>query len=139
MAARSKARKRALDILFEAEQRGLDAADPARRPARRRRPAGPPLNPSTPSSSSRASSTTGRDIDELLSSYARAGPSTGCPPSTATILRLGAWEILWNDARPRRRRRLRGGELATELSTDDSPGFVNGLLGRLVEVKPTLA
>ena len=54
------------------------------------------------------------------------------------ILRLGAWEILFNDEVPDGVAVSEAVALATELSTDESPKFVNGLLARIVEVKPTL-
>ena len=61
------------------------------------------------------------------------------PAVDRAILRLGACEVLWNDDDPRRAwRSPRRSRLATELSTDESPAFVNGLLGRLAEVKATI-
>ena len=60
------------------------------------------------------------------------------PGVDRAILRLGAWEVLWNDDVPDGVAISEAVELATVLSTDDSPAFVNGLLARLAEVKPTL-
>jgi N utilization substance protein B len=60
------------------------------------------------------------------------------PGVDRAILRLGAWEVVWNDAVPDGVAISEAVELARTLSTDDSPSFVNGLLARLAEVKPTL-
>ena len=55
------------------------------------------------------------------------------------ILRLGAYEVLYAEGVPEGVAISEAVELAKTLSTDESPKFVNGLLGRLAEVKPTLA
>jgi N utilization substance protein B len=60
------------------------------------------------------------------------------PGVDRSILRLGAWEVVWNDQVPDGVAISEAVELARTLSTDDSPSFVNGLLARLAEVKPTL-
>jgi transcription antitermination protein NusB len=61
------------------------------------------------------------------------------PSVDRAILRLGAFEVLYGDDVPEGVAIAEAVELAKSLSTDDSPKFVNGLLGRLAEVKPTLA
>ena len=137
MAARSKARKRALDILFEAEQRGLNARDLlAERLAKPVTEA--PLNQYT------ADLVEGvvahwTDINELLTTYSQGWSLERMPSVDRAILRLGAFEVLYGDDVPEGVAISEAVELATSLSTDDSPKFVNGLLGRLAEVKPTLA
>ena len=136
MAARSKARKRALDLLFEAEQRGLNAetllADRLAHPTTEA-----PLNEYT------VELVQGvvrkwTAINELLSTYSQGWTVERMPAVDRAILRLGAYEVLYNDAVPDAVAISEAVELARSLSTDDSPGFVNGLLGRLAEVKPTL-
>ncbi|MDU0315703.1 transcription antitermination factor NusB [Phycicoccus sp. M110.8] len=137
MAARSKARKRAVDILFEAEQRGLNARDLlAERLAKPVTEA--PLNQYT------ADLVEGvvahwTDINELLTTYSQGWSLERMPSVDRAILRLGAFEVLYGDDVPEGVAISEAVELATTLSTDDSPKFVNGLLGRLAEVKPTLA
>ncbi|MGA8980548.1 MAG: transcription antitermination factor NusB [Pedococcus sp.] len=137
MAARSKARKRAVDILFEAEQRGLNARDLlAERLAKPVTEA--PLNQYT------ADLVEGvvahwTDINELLSTYSQGWTVERMPSVDRAILRLGAYEVIYTDDIPDGVAISEAVELATSLSTDDSPKFVNGLLGRLAEVKPTLA
>jgi N utilization substance protein B len=61
------------------------------------------------------------------------------PAVDRTILRLGAYELLWRDDIPDAVAISEAVGLARDLSTDESPGFVNGLLARLLELKPTLA
>ena len=137
MAARSKARKRAIDILFEAEQRGLNARDLlAERLAKPVTEA--PLNQYT------ADLVEGvvahwTDINELLATYSQGWTVERMPSVDRAILRLGAFEVLYSDEVPEGVAIAEAVDLATSLSTDDSPKFVNGLLARLAEVKPTLA
>ncbi|GIL34660.1 transcription antitermination factor NusB [Phycicoccus sp. MAQZ13P-2] len=137
MAARTKARKRALDLLFEAEQRGIDAAE-----LLRERLATPVTEHALPELT--ADLVTGvserrETIDELITTYAQGWSLKRMPAVDRSILRLGAWEVLYSPDVPEAVAISEWVGLATELSTDDSPRFVNGLLGRLAEVKPTLA
>jgi transcription antitermination protein NusB len=60
------------------------------------------------------------------------------PAVDRNILRIGVFELLWNDAVPDAVVISEAVTLAGELSTDDSSAFVNGLLGRLLELKPTM-
>ena len=137
MSARTKARKRAVDLLFEAEQRGLNARDLlAERLAKPVTEA--PLNQYT------AELVEGvvehwTDINELLSTYSQGWSLERMPSVDRAILRLGAYEVLYAEGVPEGVAISEAVELAKTLSTDESPKFVNGLLGRLAEVKPTLA
>ena len=136
MAARSKARKRALDLLFEADQRGLNAQDLlAERLAGRVEGMSP--NEYTIEI---VEGVVGRwqEINDLLSTYSQGWTIDRMPGVDRAILRVGAWEVVWNDAVPDAVAISEAVELAKSLSTDDSPAFVNGLLARLSEVKPTL-
>jgi N utilization substance protein B len=74
-------------------------------------------------------------IDELLSTYAQGWTLERMPAVDRAVLRLGAWELLFNDEVPDAVAIDEAVELARTLSTDDSPGFVNGLLARLLAVK----
>ena len=118
--------------------RSRPGAGDARRPARRGRPAG---LASTPSSWSRAWSPTRRASTSCWRRTPAAGRWTGCRRWTARILRLGDLRAAVARRRARRRgRSTRRSTLARSLSTDESPAFVNGLLGPdLPELKPTLA
>ena len=137
MAARTKARKRALDLLFEAEQRGVDAAD-----LLRERLATPvtehPLPELTADLVSGVSERRAQ-LDELIATYSHGWSLQRMPAVDRAILRLGAFEVLYSEDVPEPVAISEWVALATELSTDESPRFVNGLLARLVEVKPTLA
>ena len=137
MAARTKARKRALDLLFEAEQRGVNAAD-----LLRERLAAPVTE--APLSEFTADLVTGvvehwAQVDELITTYSQGWTLQRMPAVDRAILRLGAYEVLYSTDVPEPVAISEWVGLATELSTDDSPRFVNGLLARLAEVKPTLA
>ena len=137
MAARTKARKRAVDLLFEAEQRGINARDLfAERLAKPVTEA--PLNQYT------ADLVEGvvahwTDINELLATYSQGWTVERMPSVDRAILRLGAYEVLYAQDVPEGVAIAEAVELARSLSTDESPKFVNGLLARLAEVKPTLA
>jgi N utilization substance protein B len=141
MPARSKARKRALDILFEAEIRGMPVLDLlAERSTAERSPdgTGPP-----PVSSYAAELVRGvqahRDrIDELLSQHSQGWTLDRMPAVDRNILRIGVYELLWAPGVPDGVVISEAVLLARELSTDDSPAFVNGLLARLLELKPEL-
>jgi N utilization substance protein B len=137
VAARTKARKRALDLLFEAEQRGVNAAD-----LLRERLASPVTE--APLSEFTADLVMGvvehwAQVDELIATYSQGWTLQRMPAVDRAILRLGAYEVLYSTDVPEPVAISEWVGLATELSTDDSPRFVNGLLGRLAEVKPTLA
>lgn len=136
MSARTKARKRALDLLFEAEARGVNVGD-----LLRERLAAPvtqaPLNAYT---ATLVQGVVGhwRDIDELLATYSQGWSLDRMPAVDRAILRLGAFEVLYGADVPEAVAISEAVALATDLSTDESPKFVNGLLGRLAQVKPTL-
>jgi N utilization substance protein B len=135
MPARSKARKRALDILFEAEARREPVLSLL---AERQAAADPPV------SEYAAELVAGvhehaAQIDELLATYSQGWTLERMPAVDRNILRIGAYELLWREQVPDAVAISEAVTLAGELSTDDSPAFVNGLLGRLLELKPTLA
>ena len=77
-------------------------------------------------------------IDELLGTYSQGWTLARMPAVDRAVLRIGAWEVLFSADVPDAVAVDEAVELARALSTDDSPAFVNGLLGRLVELKPTL-
>ncbi len=137
MAARTKARKRALDLLFEAEQRQVNVGE-----LLRQRLAAPVTE--APLSEFTGDLVSGvvehwTQIDELIATYSQGWTLARMPAVDRSILRLGAYEVLYSTDVPEAVAISEWVGLATELATDDSPKCVNGLLGRLVEVKPTLA
>ncbi len=128
--ARSKARKRALDILFESEQRGLPAADTL---AERSNAAQTPLNPYT------ITLVEGVDehrvaIDEAISSYSAGWSLERMPAVDRNIVRIAVFELRHVDEVPDAVALSEAVSLARELSTDESPAFVNGLLAKIAGV-----
>lgn len=77
-------------------------------------------------------------IDELLATHAHGWTLDRMPAVDRGLLRIGTWEVLYNDDVPDAVAVDEAVELARSLSTDDSPTFINGLLGRIVDLKPTL-
>ena len=135
MSARGKARKRALDMLFESEQRGVPAADVL---AQRRDLAEPPVADYTVELVEGVDAHRER-IDELLATYAEGCTLDRMPAVDRNVLRIGAFELLWSPDVPDPVAISEAVGLVRELSTDESPGFVNGLLARLLDLKPTLS
>jgi transcription antitermination protein NusB len=135
MPARSKARKRALDVLFESEQRGLD---PLQLLAERGETADPPIPPYA-AELVRGVVAHRERLDELISTYTQSWPLERMPSVDRAVLRLGAYELLFVDDVPDAVALSEAVLLARQLSTDDSPAFVNGLLARLLSLKPTLS
>jgi len=132
--ARSKARKRALDVLFEAEVRGepvLDLLD------QRLAQASPPVGEYA-AQLVRGVQAHRERIDELLSEYSEGWALDRMPIVDRNVLRIGLYELLWADDVPDAVAISEAVLLARDLSTDASPAFVNGLLARLLELKPTL-
>jgi N utilization substance protein B len=135
MPARSKARKRALDILFEAEIRSVPVLPLL---DERASAADPPVAPYAADLVEGVNAH--RDqIDELLAAYATGWTLDRMPAVDRNILRIGAFELLWQDGVPDAVAISEAVQLARDLSTDGSPSFVNGLLARLLELKPGLA
>ncbi|GAA1050460.1 transcription antitermination factor NusB [Arthrobacter russicus] len=132
--ARSKARRRALDILFETEQRPGNSADALQR---RRDSTDQVINPYTVEILDGLAQKQ-EEIDEFLQTYAQGWTLERMPAVDLIVLRIGAWELLYNDDVPDAVAVSEAVELARTLSTDESPQFVNGLLGRLQALKPTL-
>lgn len=134
MSARSKARKRAIDILYGADLRELQLRDALTVEAQRA--ASEPQR--------EASWLYARDIvdgiidnseeiDEQIETYAQGWSLARMPAVDRAILRIGVWEILFNDEIPAAVAIDEAVESAKTLSTDDSAGFVNGLLGKIAQ------
>jgi N utilization substance protein B len=141
MPARSKARKRALDILYEAEIRNVPVLDLLdERSAADRSPdgTGPPPVTGYAAELVRGVQAHRDRIDELLAEHAQGWTLDRMPAVDRNILRIGTYELLWAPGVPDGVAISEAVLLARDLSTDDSPAFVNGLLGRLLELKPGL-
>ena len=134
MSARGKARNRALDVLFEAEQRSVSAFDVLRA---RREKTDQIVNPYTLEIVEGVVSQQ-TAIDEFLETYSQGWTLERMPSVDRIILRIGTWELLYNDDVPDGVAVSEAVALAKTLSTDESPQFINGLLGRLQQLKPSL-
>ena len=132
--ARSKARIRAVEILFEAEQRNESVRDAL---VRRRENSSSPINSYTVDILEGVHDRR-EDIDEFLETYSQGWELDRMPAVDRNVLRVGAWELLYNPEIPDGVAVAEAVAVARQLSTDDSPRFVNGLLGRLQKVKPSL-
>jgi transcription antitermination protein NusB len=135
MAARSKARKRALDILFECDTRDVMPVDLLEE---RVAMADPPVNEYT-SVLVRGVAESIVRIDDLLTTYAQGWTLDRMPTVDRNVLRLGVFEVLYVDDVPDAVAVSEAMNLARDLSTDESPAFVNGVLGNIVRNKPALS
>jgi len=132
--ARSKARKRALDVLFEAEQRDAPVLDLL---AERITLGSPPV-PGYAADLVRGVAVHAARIDELVSQYAEGWTLDRMPAVDRNVLRIGVYELLWADDVPDAVAISEAVLLVQDLSTDASPAFVNGLLARIAELKPSV-
>jgi len=135
VSARSKARKRALDVLYEADVRG---SDPLATLADRVAMADPPVNDYTVELVEGVAASRAR-IDEILSEYAEGWSLDRMPDVDRAVLRLGVYELLWRTDVPDAVAIDEAVELAKSLSTDESPRFVNGVLGRVLRDQPPVS
>ena len=135
MAARSKARKRALDVLFESEVRGLPLGATL---DERVVAAEPPVNEYT-AELVRGVSEHQAHLDELVTTYAHGWSLERMPAVDRNALRIGIFEILYVDGVPDAVAVSEAMGLVRDLSTDESPSFVNGVLGNIVRNKPALS
>jgi N utilization substance protein B len=134
MSARSKSRKRALDVLFESEVRGLPLGGTL---DERVLAAEPPVNDYTVQLI-RGVVEHGERIDELIGTYAQGWSLERMPAVDRNALRIGILEVLWVDDVPDAVAVSEALALVADLSTDESPAFVNGVLGAIVRDRETL-
>jgi N utilization substance protein B len=134
MSARTKARKRALDVLFESEVRGLelDGTLEERLLAQE-----PPVKEYTVELV-RGVTERRSKIDELLSAYSQGWTLDRMPAVDRNVLRIGVFEVLYVDDVPDAVAVTEAINLVRDLSTDESPAFVNGVLGNIVRNKASI-
>jgi N utilization substance protein B len=141
MAARGRhqARKRAVDLLFEAEARGLTPAEvvDVRTALAGANPDVSALYPYT-AAAARGVSEHIAHIDDLISSHLQGWTLDRLPAVDRAILRVAVWELLYADDVPEPVAVDEAVQLAKELSTDESPGFVNGVLGQVMVLTPQI-
>ena len=138
MSARSKARKQALDLLYEADIRGSSALELLQ--SRDVIEDGPDARPIREFTKELISgiSTNSRKIDELITTYAQGWDMDRLPAVDRNILRLAIFEIVWTAD-------LADGiaidealTLAKELSTEESAGYIHGVLGKISSIKESI-
>lgn len=134
MGARSKARKRALDVLYAADLRGESATESLDRAIA----AG-----EGPSNDYTVTLVRGviekvDEIDALLAQFSTGWSIDRMPAVDRNVLRLGVWELLWADDVPDTVAVTEAMALVQELSTDESPQFVNGVLGAIQRAHPSV-
>jgi N utilization substance protein B len=132
MSARSKARRRAVDLVYEADLRGVPAVEIL---AQRIALADPPVNDYTVEVVEGVQEHRAR-IDEILAAVAEGWTIARMPGVDRAILRVGLYELLWRSDVPDAVAIDEAVELAKLLSTDESPGFVNGVLARVLRDRP---
>ena len=139
MSARSKARKAALDLLFETDIRGTSAVETlSTRDVVEEGPDARPIRDYTRELVLGVSENS-RKIDELISTYAQGWDMDRLPTVDRNILRIGIYEILWSQNIPDGVAIDESLILAKELSTDGSASFIHGVLGRISSIKESLA
>lgn len=139
MSARSKARKQALDLLYETDIRGTNLVEtlvardvPAEGPDAR------PIRDYTRELVNGVSEKR-RKIDELITTYAQGWDMDRLPAVDRNILRLGIYEILWSSDVPTSVAIDEALVLAKELSSDESSKYIHGVLGRIASIKETIS
>jgi N utilization substance protein B len=138
LSARSRARVRAIDVAYEADARGTDLLDTLAE--RRIRTAAQTPLPELSADLVRLLAGHVGEVDEQLSTHSRDWPLDRMPAVDRAVLRLGAAEILFGDE-PATAAGALIGEYTTisrELSTEQSPKFVNGLLQRVADMRDLL-
>ena len=139
MSARSKARKQALDLLYETDIRGTNLVETL---VSRDIPAeGPDARPIREYTKELVNgvSVNRRKIDELITTYAQGWDMDRLPAVDRNILRLGIYEILWSTDVPMSVAIDEALILAKELSSDDSSKYIHGGLGRIASIKDTIS
>jgi len=139
VSARSKARKQALDLLYETDIRGTNLVDTLN--ARDIAAEGPEARPIREYTRELVGgvSDNRRKIDELITTYAQGWDMDRLPAVDRNILRLGIYEILWSTNVPTSVAIDEALDLARELSSDESSKYIHGVLGRIASIKDTIS
>ena len=133
MGARSKSRKRAIDVLYGADVRG-ESINSSLLAEENRQFADPTRRANSWAYAKEIVEGVQQhraEIDELIETYAQGWTLERMPALDRAIIRIGIWELRFNPEVPDGVAISEAVEQAKDLSTDDSAGFVNGLLGRI--------
>lgn len=135
MSARTKARKRALDLLYGADLTGTPLLDAVTREAARALDQPDRVNSWIYAREIvEGVEAHNVEIDELIATYARGWSIERMPALDRAIVRIGIWEVVYNAAVPDGVAISEATSAASTYSTEDSAGFVNGLLGRIAQM-----
>ncbi len=134
MSARRKARKRALDFLYEADLRGSDVKG-----ILTARPADELSAGDYVSTLVLGVDAHREKIDELIHTYAEGWDMDRMPAIDRNLLRIALYEILWENSLSDQIATSEAVELAQELSTKDSAAYINGVLGRVITLKSLIS
>lgn len=139
MSARSKARKQALDLLYESDIRGSDALQTLEsRDVPDNGPDSRPIREYTRELIIGVGENR-RKIDELIMTYAQGWDMDRLPAVDRNILRIGIFEILWITTVPTSVAIDEALNLARELSSDESSKYIHGVLGRIASLKDSIS
>lgn len=129
MRTRTKARQRAVESLFEAEQRGVMSTDVFER--------NPDVNDYAVELAALVEHHIDR-IDEVISTYSQAWPLDRMPAVDRAIVRVGIAELLWRPEVDSGVAVSEAVEIAAILSTPESGKFINGVLGQIATIRGSL-
>ena len=133
MSARRKARKRALDFLYEADLRSANLLDLYQsRPSEDLSQEGYVLTLLQGVTEHSAK------IDELIVTYAQGWDMDRMPAIDRNLLRLSIYEILWESGLDDKIAVNEAVEMAAEISTTESSAYINGVLGRIIAIKASI-
>lgn len=139
MSARSKARKQALDLLYESDIRGSDALETLElRDVPEDGPDSRPIREFTRELITGVGANR-RKIDELIITYAQGWDMDRLPAVDRNILRIGIFEILWGVSTPTSVAINEALNLAREISSDESSKYIHGVLGRIASLKGSIS
>ena len=133
MSARSKARKRALDVLYASEMRNRSTVE-----ALTEQSEAGQVNDYTVQLVQGVTEHRDR-LDEVIATYAQGWTLGRMPAVDRNVLRLATFEVMYVDDVPNAVAVSEALNLVRDLSTDESPAFVNGVLGNIVRDRDLLA
>ena len=134
MSARSKARKRALDFLYEGDIKKADAVELFKTRGATELSQEPYVMVLLAGVAEHINK-----IDELIITYAQGWDMDRMPPIDRNILRIAIYEILWESSVDLQVACDEAVELAKSLSTDESSSYINGVLRRIIKLKDSIA
>jgi len=135
VSARSKARKAALDFLYEGDIRGKSAFALLNL---RKAELDYLIRDYTESLVQGVEAKRER-IDEIIAMRAKDWDLDRMPVVDRNVLRVGVFELLWGQEIPEEVAISESVELAKTLSTEDSAKYINGVLAAIREIKPNLS